>query len=320
RHRGISYLLVPMRQDGVEIRPIHQLTRDGEFNEVFFSGARTAAANVVGEPEGGWAVAMGTLAFERGASTLGQNLMFWTEWEAIVDAARAAGRLDDPTVRQRLVETWTRLRLMRLNALRFLSSALEAPPAAAITKLFWSTLHRDLGELAMDVLGPHATLAAAGAGGWEPTRLQRLFLFSRADTIYAGTSEIQRNLIGERAPGLPKEPQCPHPRPRRAEACSRGRWCSSPPRRAPGSATPPPVAASRRAPPSCSPTPTSAASAKPPTSWSRSPAAPGPPPPCATCPSRPRRRRWSTAPGPPAAGPTGAATTPAWAARPRSGR
>lgn len=207
RHRGISYLLVPMRQDGVEIRPIHQLTRDGEFNEVFFSGARTAAANVVGEPEGGWAVAMGTLAFERGASTLGQNLMFWTEWEAIVDAARAAGRLDDPTVRQRLVETWTRLRLMRLNALRFLSSALEAPPAAAITKLFWSTLHRDLGELAMDVLGPHATLAAAGAGGWEPTRLQRLFLFSRADTIYAGTSEIQRNLIGERALGLPKEPQ-----------------------------------------------------------------------------------------------------------------
>jgi len=207
RHRGISYLLVPMRQDGVEIRPIHQLTGDSEFNEVFFSGARTAAENVVGEPEGGWAVAMGTLAFERGASTLGQNLMFWTEWEEIVAAARTSGRLEDPVVRQRLVETWIRLRLMRLNALRIMSSSLEAPPAATITKLFWSTLHRDLGELAMDVLGPHATLAASGDDGWAPTRLQRRFLFSRADTIYAGTSEIQRNLIGERALGLPKEPR-----------------------------------------------------------------------------------------------------------------
>jgi alkylation response protein AidB-like acyl-CoA dehydrogenase len=111
-------------------------------------------------------------------------------------------------VRQRLVDTWVRLRLMRLNAMRIMSSSHEAPPAAMVTKLFWATLHRDLGELAMDVLGAEATLRSATFPDGSPdfTRLQRLFLFSRADTIYAGTNEIQRNIIGERALGLPKEP------------------------------------------------------------------------------------------------------------------
>jgi alkylation response protein AidB-like acyl-CoA dehydrogenase len=203
KHRGVSYLLVPMRQDGVDIRPIHQLTGDSEFNEVFFTGARTPADHVVGDVDGGWRVAMGTLAFERGVSTLGQNLMFLNEWDAVLDAARRRGRTDDPVARQRLVDCWLRLRLMRLNALRILSSSHEAPPAAMVTKLFWATLHRDLGELAMDVLGPESLVR--GPDG-ELSRLQRLFLFSRADTIYAGTNQIQRTLIGERALGLPKEP------------------------------------------------------------------------------------------------------------------
>jgi alkylation response protein AidB-like acyl-CoA dehydrogenase len=202
KHKGISYLLVPMRQDGIDIRPIHQLTGDSEFNEVFFSGARTDAANVVGGVGGGWRVAMGTLAFERGASTLGQNLMFLNEWDAIVDVARRNGSIDDPVVRQRLADCWGRLRLMRLNAMRIMSSTHEAPPAAMVTKLFWATLHRDLGELAMDVLGPEATLRTGDDGDYS--RLQRLFLFSRSDTIYAGTNEIQRNIIGERALGLPR--------------------------------------------------------------------------------------------------------------------
>ena len=208
KHKGISYLLVPMRQDGVDIRPIHQVTGDSEFNEVFFSGARTAAGNVVGEVDGGWRVAMGTLAFERGASTLGQNLMFLNEWDEVLARARENGRVTDPVVRQRLVDTWVRLRLMRLNAMRILSSSHEAPPAAMVTKLFWASLHRDLGELAMDVLGPEATLRTATFPDGSPdySRLQRLFLFSRSDTIYAGTNEIQRNIIGERALGLPKEP------------------------------------------------------------------------------------------------------------------
>jgi alkylation response protein AidB-like acyl-CoA dehydrogenase len=202
KHRGISYLLVPMDQPGVETRPIHQLTGDSEFNEVFFSGARTAAANVVGEPGEGWRVAMGTLAFERGASTLGQNLMFANEWDEVLDRARRNGRSTDPLVRQRAVELWIRLQLMRLNAMRIMSAGPETPPAAMVTKLFWATLHRDLGEWAMDVLGTDATVWSE-----DLERLQRVFLFSRADTIYAGTNEVQRNIISERGLGLPKEPR-----------------------------------------------------------------------------------------------------------------
>jgi alkylation response protein AidB-like acyl-CoA dehydrogenase len=186
----------------VETRPIHQLTGDSEFNEVFFSGTHTAAANVVGEPGEGWRVAMGTLAFERGASTLGQNLGFVTGWEEVLDRARGNGRSTDPVVRQRAVELWIRLRLMRLNAMRIMSAGPETPPAAMITKLFWATLHRDLGEWAMDVLGTDATVWSE-----DLERLQRVFLFSRADTIYAGTNEVQRNIISERGLGLPKEPR-----------------------------------------------------------------------------------------------------------------
>ena len=208
KHKGISYLLVPMRQDGIEIRPIHQLTGDSEFNEVFFTGATTPADHIVGEVDGGWRIAMGTLAFERGASTLGQNLMFLNEWDEVLALAQCNGRVDDATIRQRLMDCWIRLRLMRLNAMRIMSSTHEAPPAAMVTKLFWATLHRDLGELAMDVLGAEATLRTTSLPDGSPdySRLQRLFLFSRSDTIYAGTNQIQRNIIGERALGLPKEP------------------------------------------------------------------------------------------------------------------
>jgi alkylation response protein AidB-like acyl-CoA dehydrogenase len=202
RHAGISYLLVPMRQDGVEIRPIVQLTGDSEFNEVFFDGARTAAENVVGDVGGGWNVAMGTLAFERGASTLGQQLSFRNEFDAIVAVARRNGTIDNPVVRQRLTQTHIGLEIMRLNALRTLAgSELGAVrPEALIGKLYWATLHRGLGELAMDVLGADAMATGNSA-------LQRLFLFSRADTIYAGSNQIQRNIIGERALGLPREPR-----------------------------------------------------------------------------------------------------------------
>jgi hypothetical protein len=202
RHAGMSYLLVPMRQDGVEVRPIVQLTGDSEFNEVFFDGARTAAENVVGDVGGGWGVAMGTLGFERGASTLGQQLNFRNELDAIVAAARRSGAVDDPVVRQRLAQAHIGLEIMRLNALRTLAGgeAGDLPPGALIGKLYWATFHRRLGELAMDVLG-------AGALATEDPALQRLFLFSRADTIYAGSNQIQRNIIGERALGLPKEPR-----------------------------------------------------------------------------------------------------------------
>ncbi len=210
KHKGLSYLLVPMRQDGVEIRPIRQVTGTSEFNEVFFDGARTSAANVVGGPGAGWRVAMGTLAFERGASTLGQQLAFENELRRITELAAKTGRADEPVLRQRLVDAWIGLKIMRWNTLRVLTgmTGAEMPQAAMIGKLFWSNWHRELGNLAMDVLGPYADLAEQDLGpGYELTALQRLFLFTRSDTIYAGSNEIQRNIIGERALGLPPEPK-----------------------------------------------------------------------------------------------------------------
>ncbi|HEY1690628.1 MAG TPA: acyl-CoA dehydrogenase family protein [Polyangiaceae bacterium] len=201
RHRGLSYLLVPMRQPGIEVRPIRQITGTSEFNEVFFDGARTPREHVVGEVNGGWQVAMATLAFERGASTLGQQLSFSNELRAIVETARASGAARDPLVRQRIAQAWIELRIMRLHALRTLSSARDGklPREIMVSKLHWSNWHRGLGELAMDVLG-----AAGNVKSPENELLHRLFLFSRADTIYAGSSEIQRTLIGERALGLPR--------------------------------------------------------------------------------------------------------------------
>lgn len=215
KHKGISYLLCPMRQPGVEIRPIVQVTGSSEFNEVFFDRARTATANLVGEVNGGWRVAMGTLAFERGTSTFGQQLGFEAELERVVEAARANGAVDDPVMRQRLVNAWIGLRLMRFTAMRTLSTIAtgggEPGPEASINKLHWATWHRALGELAMDVLGAEATIAGDGddCTAYEDalTAFQRLFLFTRSDTIYAGSNQIQRNIIGERVLGLPPEPK-----------------------------------------------------------------------------------------------------------------
>jgi alkylation response protein AidB-like acyl-CoA dehydrogenase len=197
RHKGLSYLLVPMGQEGIDIRPIVQLTGTSEFNEVFFDGARTAADNVVGEVDGGWRVAMGTLAFERGVATLAQQIGFERELAGVVTTAQASGRAADPVVRSRIVEAWIGLRLLRYNALRTLASDGEPGPEASVAKLAWATWHRALGELAVDVQGP-----AGVAGG--STGAEALFLFTRADTIYGGSNEVQRNVIAERSLGLPR--------------------------------------------------------------------------------------------------------------------
>jgi alkylation response protein AidB-like acyl-CoA dehydrogenase len=209
KHRGLAYLLVPMDQPGIEIRPIVPLTGDSEFSEVFYDGARTKAENVVGAPGEGWKVAMGTLAFERGASTLGQQLAFQNELDAVIAAAKANGADRDPLIRQRLADAWIGLRLQRYNALRMLSRPenAELGREAMIVKLFWASWHRDLGRLAMDVLGAQSELADGAP--YQLSRLQRLFLFSRSDTLYAGSNEIQRNIIAERALGLPREPRPP---------------------------------------------------------------------------------------------------------------
>jgi alkylation response protein AidB-like acyl-CoA dehydrogenase len=207
KHRGLSYILVPMKQEGVEIRPIVQMTGDAEFSEVFFNDARTPAENIVGEVNGGWKVAMGTLEFERGASTLGQQMSFQNELQQIIDIAVENGRAQDPIIRQRIADAWIGLRIQRYNALRILSGAEGAEPGreAMITKIFWATWHRSLGKLAMDVLGPEGEIT--GGLPYQLSSLQRMYLFARSDTIYAGSNEIQRNIIGERALGLPREPR-----------------------------------------------------------------------------------------------------------------
>ncbi|MCW2786582.1 MAG: acd [Marmoricola sp.] len=203
RHAGISFLLVPIEQDGIEIRGIEQLTGGAEFNEVFFTGARTAADLVVGEPGQGWGVAMGLLGFERGVSTLGQQVGFQRELGDLVALARSNGTFDDPIVRDRLARATVELEVIRLNALRTLSED-QAPAQASVAKLLWATWHRTLGELAMLVRG---TEALAAGPGYDLDEWQRLFLFTRADTIYGGSDEVQRNILAERVLGLPRDPK-----------------------------------------------------------------------------------------------------------------
>ncbi|MFB7984207.1 acyl-CoA dehydrogenase family protein [Streptomyces vinaceus] len=208
RHRGLSFLLVRMDQPGrVEVRPIRQMSGTSEFNEVFFDGA--VAAEAVGGEGDGWTVAMGLLALERGVSTLVQQIGFAAELERVVAAYLSRGAAGDPVLRERLVRQWAELRTMRWNALRTLGSSGD-PGAPSVAKLLWGGWHRRLGELAVAVRGAGAS---AGPADWAPgtpyelglDEEQRLFLFTRADTIYGGSDEIQRNIIAERVLGLPKE-------------------------------------------------------------------------------------------------------------------
>ena len=203
---GLSYLLVPMHQPSIEIRSIRQMTGESDFNEVFFDGAVTAKDNLVGEPGQGWRVAMGTLAFERGVSTLAQQMHFRNELNQIIEAAKANGSAADPLIRQRIAKAWRGLQTMRASALRILSGADSGALSGAqfTYKIYWASWHRALGELAMDVLGQTGEVASSD---YSFPDLPRMYLFSRADTIYSGTNQIQRNLIAERALGLPKEPR-----------------------------------------------------------------------------------------------------------------
>ena len=229
KHAGISYLLVPMKQEGIEVRPIVQPDGSAEFNEVFFTNVRAPKDNVVGGLNNGWKVAMTTLGFERGSSATTSHRRFEKELEIIIDKARENGRIDDPTVRQALARQWSKIQIMRVNGYRTLTAAvrnskdLGVAALGATNKMYWSETHRDTMNLAMDILGPYAQVLTGnvtdeeefipgygrrhGRADYPVSVLQASFFFSRSETIWGGTAEIQRNIVGERVLGLPKEPK-----------------------------------------------------------------------------------------------------------------
>ena len=229
KQAGISYLLVPMDQPGVEVRPITQPDGTAEFNEVFFADVRCPKDNVVGGVNNGWAVANTTLGFERGQSATTGYRRFQEEYELMVQAAKANGAIDDPLIRQRLMTYYTKIQITRINGLRSLTVAVTGkkdPSVAALgatNKMWWSEMHQEAMELALDVHGAGAMLADCGpeSGSWPGTMratktqgytvspMLSAFFFSRSETIWGGTSQIQRNIVGEKVLGLPKEPKVP---------------------------------------------------------------------------------------------------------------
>ena len=224
QHSGISYLLVPMHQEGVEVRPITQVDGSAEFNEVFFTNARCPRGNVVGGVNNGWKVAMTTLGFERGSSSTTGYRRFLKEWESIVSDAKRLHKNDDRRVRDDLVRAWEKVKIMEINGYRTLTDSLNNTHNTALlgacNKMFWSEAHRSSMELALDVLGMEAQILSGkgdaegtlpghrrGRADYPVSDTQASFFFSRSETIWGGTAEIQRNIIGERALGLPKEPK-----------------------------------------------------------------------------------------------------------------
>jgi alkylation response protein AidB-like acyl-CoA dehydrogenase len=212
-----------MDQPGVEVRPIQMMTGDSEFNEVFFTDARCAAANVVGGVGNGWAVAMTLLGYERGEAAATFPIMFRSELDRLLALAVERGRADDPLIRQRLARAYASVEIMRYLGMRTLTRYLaggQPGPDASIFKLYWSEHHKVVSELAVDILGADAMVptgrrpmtsfqadqpgAPNHSASWVGT-----FLVARAGTIYAGTSQIQRNIIGEMVLGLAKEPGTP---------------------------------------------------------------------------------------------------------------
>src|SRR5581483_10294920 len=221
KHRGITFFLLPMDQPGVTVRPIRMLSGESEFNEVFLTGARTARDNVVGPVNGGWAVAQTLLGHERGEEAATNPVLFRAELDRLVAMAKANGRIRDAVIRDRVAACYARVEIMRFLGYRILTGVLrsgELGPEASIAKLYWSEYHRDATRLALDVLGADALVVE----GRLPLRAYRAddpgapnstaswagaFYNAVSGTIYAGTSEVQRNILGESVLGLPREPR-----------------------------------------------------------------------------------------------------------------
>ena len=221
KHKGITFLLVDMRQKGVEVRPIKMMSGDSEFNEVFFSDARCPKENVVGEVNGGWAVAMTLLGNERGAAAAVTGISFRGELDKLRKLAEEKGAFEDPNIRQRFAKCYTKVEIMRFMGYQALTSFLHGtkPGAgASIGKLWWSEYHKEVTELAVDILGadalvpvgqtPHTAFTTDEVGSPnDSANWVGVFLNARAGTIYAGTSQVQKGIVGEQILGLPKEPR-----------------------------------------------------------------------------------------------------------------
>ena len=222
KHKGITFLLVDMRQPGVEVRPIKMMSGDSEFNEVFFSDARVPKGNVLGEVNGGWAVAMTLLGNERGAGAAVNAIGFRGELDRLLALARQKGATADPIIRQRLAKAHSTVEVMRFLGYKALTAFLHGhqPGAeASIGKVLWSHYHQEVTELAVDILGadaltptgvgPHGAFRydAVGAAPDNSASWVGVFENARAGTIYAGTSQVQKGIVGEQILGLPKEPR-----------------------------------------------------------------------------------------------------------------
>lgn len=211
KQTGLTYMLIPLDQEGVEVRPLIQMTGTKEFNEVFFNEARTHKDNIIGEVNNGWKVAMATLGFERGTAFLAQQLSFAREVDHVISVAKDRGVDSDRAIMAELVDSYIGVQIMKYNGMRMLTELVEKGvlgPASSIGKLYWSNWHRTFGERVMDVLGTEGLQATySDPKDYSVNDLQRIFMFSRSETIYAGTSEIQKNILAEQVLGLPKEPR-----------------------------------------------------------------------------------------------------------------
>jgi alkylation response protein AidB-like acyl-CoA dehydrogenase len=223
KHAGISYLLVPMQQEGIEVRPIAQVDGSADFNEIFITNARCPKENVVGGVNNGWKVAMTTLGFERGSSATTGHRRFLRELDTIIAEAKKNGKSADPLVRQGLARAWTNVKIMEINGYRSLTDSLHGThhmaALGACNKMFWSEHHQAVMDLAIDIEGMDGQILTGdptdvsdvrvkrGRDDYPVSDIQASYFFSRSETIWGGTAEIQRNIVGERVLGLPKEPK-----------------------------------------------------------------------------------------------------------------
>ena len=215
KHQGISYVLVPMKtpdggSNGIELRPLRQITGTSGFTESFLTEARAPLFNVIGGLHNGWRVTMTTLGNERGGNATTQHVRYQRQFWRLVDEARALGRAGDPLVRQDLARAYTHTEIMRYAGLRTLAEVVarkEPGPGASVNKMFWSEYARDIGAWSMNLRGAHSMIRPDGDDGdYALDRWQADFLGSRSGTIWGGTAQVQRNIVGERVLGLPKEP------------------------------------------------------------------------------------------------------------------